>query len=392
MRTVLRLAAAAGLAASGAAATAAAETGVTDDSIKIGSFGPMTGPYYIFGDLIMDGAEVVYKLVNETGGIHGRKIEFVREDDRCDSQTGVTAAKKLIHQEQVFMIHGGGCSNPAIAARPEIIEAEVPWVIFASIADSHTNPTRPNIWRTSLNATVESQAQVQYAIDRSGGKNIGIIYTNDPWGRERMDAIDAYFEKQNVEPVAKEELALDSNDATPQVLRLRQAGVETVVLVVYPKPAAVFMRDAAKLDFRPLLVGTTAVSGIDKLREQVGMGDQAVEKLVAVSHVAFTQEEAPMLVWKKVFAQYYPDKEWTVYPLFGIPSALVVVEALQRAGRDLTRESFRQAMDDMRGYLTGVYAGPITCTPERHQCNHTAAMVGMRNGQLVTVGVAEVTQ
>ena len=90
---------------------------MTGDTIKIGSFGPLTGPNYLFGKLVMNGVEVVYNEVNKAGGINGRKLVLVREDDRCDPATAIAAVKKLIHQDQVFMINGGGCSNAAIAAR-----------------------------------------------------------------------------------------------------------------------------------------------------------------------------------------------------------------------------------------------------------------------------------
>ena len=376
------------LAGASAGASAQDVQGVTDKTIKIGFFGALTGPYYLYGDLVMDGAEIVYRLVNEAGGIHGRKIELIREDDRCDAQTGIAAAKKLIHQDKVFMIHGGGCSNPAIAAHPEIAAAKIPWVIFASIADSLTNPTEPYIWRTALNATAEGQAQVQYPIDQ-GMKRIAVLYTNDPWGRDRLGPVREQFKKNNVTPVMEEEITLDANDATPQALRMMQNKVDAVVLVVYPKPAAIFLRDAFKVGFKPLAVGTTAISGLDKIREQVGMGEKAVERVVAVNHVQFTQDEAPMLVWKKVFREYYPNKEWTIYPLFGIPSAMIVVEALQRAGRDLTKDRFKEAMDNMN-YNTGIFGGPIICTPQEHQCNKTAALVTLRDGKLVTQGVASV--
>ena len=64
----------------------------------------------------MDGAEAVYKEVNDAGGINGRKIVYVREDDRCDPASAIAAAKKLIFDQKVFMIHGGGCTNASHAA------------------------------------------------------------------------------------------------------------------------------------------------------------------------------------------------------------------------------------------------------------------------------------
>ena len=103
-----------------APAAAQSVPGVTATEIKIGALGALTGPGYLYGRLIMNGAEVVYNEVNNAGGIHGRKIVLVREDDRCDAASAIAAAKKLIFQHQVFMLHGGGCSNASIAARPEV--------------------------------------------------------------------------------------------------------------------------------------------------------------------------------------------------------------------------------------------------------------------------------
>ena len=96
------------LAAALPAAALAQVPGVTADTIKIGSFGPLTGPNYLFGKLVMNGVQNVYNEVNKQGGINGRKLVLVREDDRCDPATAIAAVKKLIHQDQVFMINGGG--------------------------------------------------------------------------------------------------------------------------------------------------------------------------------------------------------------------------------------------------------------------------------------------
>src|ERR1041384_3954113 len=85
--------------------------GVTADTIKIGSFGALTGPGYLYGKLPMNGIEVVFDQVNAAGGINGRKLELVREDDRCDPAAAIGAVKKLIHEDKVFAIIGGGCSN-----------------------------------------------------------------------------------------------------------------------------------------------------------------------------------------------------------------------------------------------------------------------------------------
>src|SRR5262249_59621682 len=89
----------------------AGEPGLSADSIKIGSFGALTGPGCLYGKLPMNGVEVVFDEVNAAGGIQGRKLQLVREDDRCDAASAIAAIQKLVHQDQVFALIGGGCSN-----------------------------------------------------------------------------------------------------------------------------------------------------------------------------------------------------------------------------------------------------------------------------------------
>jgi branched-chain amino acid transport system substrate-binding protein len=164
----------------GPPAAAQSVPGVTADEIKIGALGALTGPGYLYGRLIMNGAEVVYNEVNKAGGVHGRKIVLVREDDRCDAASAIAAAKKLIFQHQVFMLHGGGCSNASIAARPEVEKANVPWVVFASVADEVTLPTAPYIFSTALAASIESAAQLEFALQQ-GAKRVAVISMRDAW-------------------------------------------------------------------------------------------------------------------------------------------------------------------------------------------------------------------
>ena len=117
-----------GLVMMGAALQAAQAQGPRDTpahTIKIGSFGALTGPGYLYGKLPMNGIEVVFDQVNAAGGINGRKLELVREDDRCDPAAAIGAVKKLIFEDKVFAIIGGGCKRHL--RRPQVLdEAKIP--------------------------------------------------------------------------------------------------------------------------------------------------------------------------------------------------------------------------------------------------------------------------
>jgi branched-chain amino acid transport system substrate-binding protein len=367
---------------------AGAEEGVTDDTIRIGGLGALTGPGYLYGKIVMDGAEAVYKEANDAGGIAGRKIVLVRQDDRCEPAAAIAAAKKLIHDDKVFMIHGGGCTNASLAAYPSIKEQNVPWVIFASVGDPLTSPPAPYIFTTALTASIESFAQFEFARQK-GAKKIAIVSQRDAWGRDRYDQVIAAFNKAGIKPVADEEIAADSNETTPQVLRLSQAGADAVIIVLFPKAAAAFLRDAYKVGYKPLMVGQTALGDLPVLSKQVGI-PQALDRFFATSHVRFTPGDEDSKKWQALLSKYSPGDQLQIFQVLGIGSAKVVVEVLRRVGRDLTRARFKEEIQKLAGFETGILAGPITCTETDHQCHKTAAWVALEGDKVVTVDTTAV--
>ena len=341
--------------------------GVTKDTITIGAFAPMTGPSYLYGKLFYNGVEVVFDEINAAGGINGRKVQILREDDRCDPATAIGAVKKLISQDKVFMISGGGCSNSALAARDEIEKSGIPWIVASAVHDGITRPIAPNIFSPALTSSIESAAQVEYA-QRHDVKRVAVISMRDAWGRARYEPLMAILKEKGITPVADEELAPDANDATPQVLRLRAANPDAILIVLFPKPAAVFVRDAAKLGFKPLLIGQSAISDPTAFEEQVGMPG-ATANFVTISQVRYTPESPEVAKWSKAIEAKYPGDRLSVFNLFGIGNAQVIAEALKRAGSELSRESLLAAVTTLRDFPTDTYGGGITCTKEENRCN-----------------------
>lgn len=383
IRRLSRTAAIVAAATMAASAAIAAEPGLTNDTIKIGSFGALTGPGYLYGKLPMNGVEVVFDEINKAGGINGRKLELVREDDRCDPTAAIGAVKKLIEQDQVFAIIGGGCSNATFAAKDTLEASKVPTLIFASVHDGITEPPAANIFSTATTSTIESQAQLTYAIEQ-GAKKIAIISMRDSWGRARYTPLMEAFKAKGIKPVADEELAPDANDATAQVLRLKASGADAVLMLLYPKPAAVFIRDAQKLGFKPLSLGQTGIADPAAFEEQVGVPG-ATANFRTISQVRYTPEDPKMDKWRKLVEAKFPGDRLSVFNLFGIGSAEVLVEALKRGGKDITREKVVSALATMKDFKTDVYAAPITCTKADHRCNKGPAWIAKEPGGAVKV-------
>jgi branched-chain amino acid transport system substrate-binding protein len=124
-------------------------TGVTSDKIKIGIFAPLTGAIALYGKAAHM-AESIFKNINKSGGINGRQIEVVLEDDACDPIKGVAAVKKLIYQDKVFMLFGGMCTNVCLAAKKDIVATETPYVVLGAAGHSITSPVEKTFLQVSL--------------------------------------------------------------------------------------------------------------------------------------------------------------------------------------------------------------------------------------------------
>ncbi|HZV21486.1 MAG TPA: ABC transporter substrate-binding protein, partial [Hyphomicrobiales bacterium] len=128
-------------------AGAADTTGITRDTIKVGLFGPLTSPSGSLAKLVY-GVASIYKEANDHGGINGRKIELVIEDDGCDAEKTKAAVKKLVEQDNVFMLHGGWCSNAVLAVKPYIAgHPKIPYMNISSASPAISDPLSPNIFQ-----------------------------------------------------------------------------------------------------------------------------------------------------------------------------------------------------------------------------------------------------
>jgi branched-chain amino acid transport system substrate-binding protein len=340
-------------------ARAADVPGVTDTEIRIGTFGALAGPGYLYGRLAMNGVQAVFDDVNKAGGIHGRKLT------------------------KVFAIDGGGCSNASAAVVDDVNKEGIPWIVFASVHDALTIPTAPTIFSPALTATVESKAQVVFA-QQQGAKRIALIAMRDSWGRSRYDPLMAALKAAGVTLVADEELSPDANDATAQVLHLKAANPDAVIMLLYPKPAAVFLRDAAKFAFKPLVIGQSAIGDPAAFEEQVGVPG-ATARFNTIAMVKVAPEDPAVARWRDALSVLYPGDRLSTFNMFGIGSAQVMVEALRRSGRDLTRAKFVDVMNHLTGFETEVYGGPITCTPTDHRCNKNPVWLRKEPGGAIHV-------
>ena len=369
------------------AGSATAETGVTDDSIKIALMVPLTGPAgATVGPGMAAGAKAVWTEVNEAGGVHGRMIEWVEEDTGCSAEIGIPGVKKAIHDHEVFMLASGGCSNEILSYRDIVLENGVPFSVWGATNDKITQQPNCCIFRTSLRAGYEGVLQADFARSIPNAARVAIIAQHDAWGQAKYDGVMNKLKEYGITPIADEEMTAETADATPQALRISKANPDVIITDLFPKPTTVFLRAAHQYGLTKLpIILHTSINDLVQLEKDVGIPG-AIDNAYTVT---FTRDPnaADLEPWKAKLAAISPEIKLTPYSMWGVAGASVVVEALERVGRDLTRESLLAAMESIEGFESDMIFGPITYSADDHDGNKTGMFQKLHDGKQMDVGL-----
>jgi len=366
------------------ATDAAAEIGVDDTTIKIGMFGPLTGPTSMWGYPINNGAIALYDAINDAGGINGRKIEIIHEDDACDPVKAVAAVKKLIHRDKVFMIHGGTCSGATFAAKDEIVANKIPFVVMTATLDKIAVPANPYIFTTSLPGTADGELMAQFTI-KQNAKRVVVVKHADEWADTKATGF-IQSAQGKFEIVATEQLDKKISDATAPVLKVQQANADMIAIFAYPAEMAVFLRDAYKFGLKGPFVTTTSGMDLPDLAARAGSAE-AIANLNSISFLRYPAGSPQIKRYEDIYRKYFPSDRIQSVTFFGMSGSELIIDALKRSGRDLTRESFLKALEETKNLPGDPAACQITFTPESHQGCKTGAIWHFVNGKIETTSL-----
>lgn len=360
-------------------AKSADSTGVSDTTIKIGLPGPFSGNASSYSKSQI-GMHAYFDSINDAGGINGRKLEIIEVDDGCSEAKGITAAKNLIFEHKVFLINGVSCSGVGLAIKPVVLDAKVPFVINQAVNQTISEPATPYIFHGVPTSYDAGASIVDFLLSNPAIKKIAIVSHSNEWGQGyKAPQVDYLKTKYNMTPFLDLAMERGSTDATPQVLKIRSAGADAVILNLYEAETAIFLRDAAKYGLRVPMMGGFGTD-LENTLKRVGSLDPV--KNYFVLHMFLGTLDSPVMKkWGDLIHKYYPNEQLTGFSFVGIGSAVVTVEALKRAGRDLTREKFIAEMDKMKDFKTGILAGGVTFTPQDHHGVKTSAAAGFVDGK-----------
>lgn len=353
----------------------AAEEGVTDTEIHIGQWGPQTGPAAAWGS-VARGTDAYFKMINERGGIHGRKLIHHMFDDAYNPAKTKAGVKELQEGVGIFAWVSGVGTAPGLAVRDYLMERKVPWVGPSAGSRHWVDPPYEYLFAVYPLYELEAKALCRYAVANMGKKKIAIIYQNDDYGKGGLKGAEEELALFGMELVAAVPVNITDSDLKPHVMELKKSEAEVVLLWTTVKHAVMTVGISKAMRFTPQFMSTSTCSDFP-LMMYISKG--AWEGVIAATFAELPDSGYPLLRTYKqeAFDQYAAEGErWGLFYYAGIAFAEPMVEAIRRCGRDLTRERFVQEMEGLQDFK-GI-SGKISYKP------FVAGDMSCRQGQTQT--------
>ena len=321
-----------------------AEDGVTDDTIVFGQAAVLEGAASALGQGMKFGISAAFEEANKAGGVHGRKLKLISENDGYEPDRAIAATRKLIEEDKVFALIGPVGTPTAAAAQPIATEAKVPFIGAFTGAGFLRNPKLDNVINIRASYGAETEAWVRHLTEDLKISKIAIFYQDDAFGRAGLDGVKAAMKKRNMELVAEGTFERNTIAVKSALLTLKRAEPEAVVMVGPYKPCAEFIKLSRKVDFNPAFVNISFV-GASALAKELGPEGKGV----IVSQVVPFPWDASL----KVVADYQAaikamdaKAEPEFVSLEGYLVGRLAIAALAKAGKDVTREALLRTIKE----------------------------------------------
>jgi branched-chain amino acid transport system substrate-binding protein len=329
-----------------------------DTEIRIGNIMPYTGPLAAFSTIGKTEA-AYFDMINERGGINGRKIKFMSYDDSSDPAAALEQTKQLVEIDKVLLMFGSFGTPGNLAARPYLNQRRIPQLFLASGDQEWSNPQKfpwTMGWQPAFRA--EGRIYANYIQASYPDRKIAVLWQNDQFGRDLFRGL-----QEGLGDLARmivSDVSFDVSDKSidSQLDLLKDSGAEILLFDGAPAVAALAIRRMAELNWHPVfLLDNTSASIANALRPA------GLENSIGVISTAFLKnagdpawnDDAGMKDWLAFMEKYYPDgNREDGNALFGYAVAETLVQVLTQCGDDLSRENvMRQAasLKDFRGSI-----------------------------------------
>jgi branched-chain amino acid transport system substrate-binding protein len=345
--------------ASGAWAQKNYGPGVTDAEIKIGQTMPYSGPASAYGTIGRSEA-AYFNMINDQGGINGRKIKFISLDDGYSPPRTVEQVRKLIEEEQVLLLFQtlGTPTNTAI--HKYMNAKKVPQLFVATGATKWGDPEHfPWTMGWQPNYQTEGHLYAKYLLKNKPAARIAVLFQNDDYGKDYVKGLhDGLGDK--ADKMIVKEVSYEVTDPTvdSQIVTLQSSGADTFFIIATPKFAAQAIRKTYDVGWKPLTFVNNVSTSISAVLEPAGL-----EKSVGLVTALYVKDptdpqwskDPAMKQWRAWMEKYYPDGNiGDGFNTYGYAVAQTMVQVLKQCADDLTRENVMRQAANLKNFEVSV--------------------------------------
>ena len=362
------------------------------EPVKIGLSAAVSGGSAASGEAIKRGLQIAIDEINAKGGVlGGRKLELVVRDDEGNPQKGVTIARELVEREKVVAVFGGLHTTVALAQVPVWHELRTPYMgAWAAGTNITRNGQTPNyVFRVSANDDYVDRFLSRYAMETMKKSKPGLLLENTPWGQSNETGLTKWFGEKGVKAVGVERFNWGDPDMSPQLLRLKNAGADHIVLVANAPEGAQVLRSKAKLGWDTAMISHWGISG-GRFAELTGDLSEGVTFLQTYTFFG-KQNERGQYVLKMLREKHGIKEPGDVIAPVGTANAYdglhLVALAIEQAG-STDGPKVRDALESLKSEYKGLiksYKRPFTAEQHDALTDEDYVMVVWKGGKIVPV-------
>jgi branched-chain amino acid transport system substrate-binding protein len=370
------------LSASSAYAQKKYDPGATDTEIKIGQTVPFSGPASAYAT-IGKAQAAYFNMINEQGGVNGRKINLIQYDDAYSPPKAVEQVRKLVESDEVLLTFQiiGTPSNAAV--QKYLNTKKVPQLFAATGASKFTDP-KNFPWTLGFNPNyfVEGRIYGQYILKEYPNAKIGVLYQNDDLGKDYLNGIKSGLgDKAATMIVAEASYEVSDPTIDSQILKLKAAGTDRFFSASTPKFAAQAIKKNAELGWKPIHILDINATSVGAVMQPAGL--EASKGVISVNYGKDPldptwKDDAGMKRYFDFMAKYFPDGDKNSgFNTYGYGTAQLMVHVLKQCGDDLTRENVLKQATNLKNVqldlsLPGIV---VNTTPNDYRLNKQLQMM-----------------
>ncbi len=361
-------------------------SGVTDTEVTFGSSLALQGHAGYLGQETLRAAKRYIRPVNEQGGVRGRTIRVITRDDSYDPPKCLDNTQRFLIEDKVFGLFCYVGTPTTVKAIPLVEEARVPLVGMFTGANALREPFTPYLINVRASYYEETGAAVEHMVQDLKLKRIAVFYQYDAYGFDGLTGTELALKRFGLEPVARGSYVRGTHDIREGLERIRESGAEAVVMIGTSDPCANFIRQSLKSDFSPIFYMVSFVGAKELSRNLVESETSHVNVIMSQVVPPPIRRDGTMAEssgeFVRLLEKYYPGEEPNFVGFEGYINAKVLVEGLRRAGRNLTRESFLDAIGSMSDFSLG---GDVSLNfgPDDHQGMDRVYFTRLHDGRFI---------